>query len=200
MSVPIKRRQSAKVKKRARKQRHRPAAASAREGAKEVPASELFATLPDTAVVALGVDLLAATPEYAERFAAALLTRAEGRVEGFADAVADIAANLIDRLTHNGWTPAGLCHVVRHREDAALEAVVVGLLCDQAEANEFEDDEPEWQGQLDVLVAPAEPDLTTVDGLAEVLRVLAALAPLPPVRDRVGPTCSAVVQMSSSSE
>lgn len=136
--------------------------------------------MSDRECVELAVRVLADIPDSAERFAGALLARARDRLSQFAADVAPACAAMTGDRVMAGWTPRTLAHVVRHRDDSVGVGVLAGWLRADPYAvalSRF----GAWKEQLDDLPPTVEPDLTTVPGLAAALRVMAALAMLPPI-------------------
>lgn len=145
------------------------------------------------ALLSVVVDLLVANPEHAARFAE-VLTKAGAGAEWLRTRLGSAVDVLIDMRTAEGWTPADLARVALRRADGRTEAVVVGGLRRQAAAAGSDGLHPLWQAELDDLPAGADPDLATVEGLRDVLLVIAALRglpalpqPVPPPRHRSAP-------------
>jgi hypothetical protein len=138
--------------------------------------------MTDTELVALAVRVLADVPEMGEQTAAALLAKAEDRLDQFAAEVAPMGLEIaLDRVA-DGWRPRTLAHVVRHRDDSVAVGVLAGWIRANTATLPPSLVSDAWREQLDDLPPTVEPDLATVPGLAMALRVMAALLLLPAIR------------------
>lgn len=123
--------------------------------------------------------VVAEDPTRADAAAADLLDRSPSQRRLLAVVVAEALDSLVEPLTAAGWTPNDLRQLLRRRLGGAAPALVAGPLRRQADGVSADRVDAQWQAELEELPPAAEPDVTTIAGLALTLRVIALLRDLP---------------------